>query len=120
MQETPVRLPHDHGHQDSALPHMPDTETLATVSAAMKQLGDAPRLHILWSLCYYEACVINIAAYMQMSSPAISHHLRVLKTSGLITSRREGKEMYYRAAATPLVEELHHTIETVGRISCPR
>ena len=64
--------------------------------------------------------MINIAAYMQMSSPAISHHLRLLKTSGLITSRREGKEMYYRAAATPLVEELHHTIETVGRISCPR
>ncbi len=119
MPETPVRLPHDHGHP-AVLPHMPDTETLATVSAAMKQLGDATRLHIFWLLCHYEECVINIAAYMQMSSPAVSHHLRLLKASGLITSRREGKEMYYRAAATPLAEELHHTIEKVGRISCPR
>jgi len=120
MQETPVRLPHDHGHQGADLPHMPDADTLATVSAAMKQLGDATRLHIFWFLCHYEECVINIAAYMQMSSPAISHHLRLLKASGLITSRREGKEMYYRAAETPLVEELHHTVERVGRISCPR
>ena len=79
MQETPVRLPHDHGHQGAALPHMPDADTLATVSAAMKQLGDATRLHIFWFLCHYEECVINIAAYMQMSSPAISHHLRLLK-----------------------------------------
>lgn len=109
-----------HSHDTGKLPHMPNNETVRSVSEAMKQLGDTTRLHIFWLLCHYEECVINIAAYMHMSSPAVSHHLRVLKASGLIESRRQGKEMYYRASATPLVDVLHQVIEKVGRISCPK
>ena len=56
---------------------------------------------------------------MEMSSPAVSHHLRLLKAGGLIVSRREGKEMYYRAAETELAQELHHIIEKIGDITCP-
>ena len=41
------------------------------------------------------------------------------KDSGLIISRREGQEMYYRAADTDLAQKLHHTIEEVAQISCP-
>ena len=66
----------------------------------MKQLGDPSRLRIFWLLCHCEECVLNIAAIVNMSSPAVSHHLRLLKSSGLIVSRREGKEMYYRTADT--------------------
>lgn len=55
-----------------------------------------------------------------MTSPAVSHHLRLLKASGLIISRRDGKEMYYKAAETELAQMLHHTVETLGRITCPR
>ena len=46
MPEKSVRLPHDHGHDIEALPHMPDSGTLASVAAAMRQLGDVTRLHI--------------------------------------------------------------------------
>lgn len=66
-----------------------------------------------------EECVINIAAIMDMSSPAISHHLRLLKACGLITSRRNGKEMYYKAADTEIVNELHHAIDKIAAITCP-
>lgn len=31
-----------------------------------------------------------------MSSPAVAHHLKLLKSTGLITARREGKEVYYK------------------------
>ena len=54
-----------------------------------------------------------------MSSSAVSHHLRLLKNSGLIVSRRSGKEMIYRAADTEMVASLHRTFEDVARISCP-
>ena len=54
-----------------------------------------------------------------MTSPAVSHHLRILKSSGLIVSRREGKEMYYRTADTELAQMLHHMIEKLGKITCP-
>ena len=114
------KLPHDHsrGGKDF-LGSMPGTETVRTVAEAMKQLGDPSRLRIFWLLCHCEECVINIAAATDMSSPAVSHHLRLLKSAGLIISERHGKEMYYRAADTPITEKLHHTIEEIAMISCP-
>ena len=56
---------------------------------------------------------------MEMSSPAVSHHLKQLKTGGLITSRREGKEVYYKAAETKQAALLHQMIEKLVEISCP-
>ena len=117
-----VNLPHEH-HAADAQTHimeaMPDDEMIRAVSDALGQLGDPSRLRIFWLLCHTEECVADIAAYVHMSSPAVSHHLRILKSAGLLTSRREGKEMYYRAADTKLVLKLHHTIEDVAEISCP-
>ena len=54
-----------------------------------------------------------------MSSPAVSHHLRQLREAGLIVSRREGKEVYYRATDSPACKLLHGAIEKVMEISCP-
>ena len=63
--------------------------------------------------------MINISALVDMSSPAVSHHLRLLKSSGLIVSRRVGKEVYYRAADTEAARLLHHMIEKLVEITCP-
>ncbi len=113
-------LPHHHNdNEQDLLHHMPDLETVRSVAEAMKQLGDPSRLRIFWLLCHCEECVINVAAATGMSSPAVSHHLHLLKKAGLIVSRRSGKEMYYRAADTPLADKLHHTIEEISLISCP-
>ena len=119
MKET--NLPHDHGHdkEENIRRHMPGENEIAGVSEAMKQLGDPSRLRIFWLLCHCEECVLNIAALVNMSSPAVSHHLRLLKSSGLIVSRREGKEMYYRTADTELAQMHHHMIEKLGKITCP-
>ena len=62
---------------------------------------------------------MNIAALLDMSSPAVSHHLRTLRDSGLIVSRREGKEVYYRAAESAQSQLLHDMIERVMEIACP-
>ena len=85
---------------------MPPSENFRTLADIYKELGDESRLRIFWLLCHCEECVINIAALTNMSSPAVSHHLRLLKTSGLIVSRRDGKEMYYKAADTAHFEHL--------------
>ena len=90
-----------------------------TVAEVFKQLGDTTRIRIFWLLCHREECVLNISAMLHMSSPAVSHHLRPLKNSGLIVCRREGKEVYYRAADTPQGHLLHHMIEQVMEITCP-
>ncbi len=90
------------------------------IAEIFKQLGDTTRIRIFFLLCHCEECVINISAMLDMSSPAVSHHLRPLRNSGLITSRREGKEVYYRAADTPQSHLLHQMIEQVMEIACPR
>ena len=63
---------------------------------------------------------LNISVMLGMSSPAVSHHLRPLKNSGLIVSRREGKEVYYHAADNEQSRLLHQMIEQVMEITCPR
>lgn len=91
-----------------------------TVADVFKQLGDTTRIRIFWLLCHQEECVLNISVMLGMSSPAVSHHLRPLKNSGLIVSRREGKEVYYHAADNEQSRLLHQMIEQVMEIACPK
>ena len=114
------KLPHDHGDNGiNLLESMPSETAIENVSNIMRQLADPSRLRIFWLLCHKEECVTNIAALTQMSSPAVSHHLRLLKSCGLITSKRSGKEMYYRSADTEMVALLHRNIEKIADINCP-
>ena len=115
-----IQLPHYHGQTiEQELEHMPSVENFQTVADILKQLGDASRIRIFWLLCHCEECVINLSAMVNMSSPAVSHHLRQLRSGGLIVSRREGKEVYYRAADTPQSQMLHIAVERMMEITCP-
>ena len=113
-------LPHHHNETcEKMVGHIPDTETIGSVAETMKQLGDSSRPRIFWILCHTKECVANIAALVDMSSPAVSHHLKILKSAGLIVSRRAGKEMLYRAADTEIVRQMHLMIESLAEITCP-
>ena len=115
-------LPPDHGSGRSCEKirrSMPDAETVSNVADALKQLGDPSRLRIFWLLCHCEECVMNLSALMEMSSPAVSHHLKQLRAAGLITSRREGKEVYYKATDSDQSRLLHEMIEAMVKITCP-
>ena len=116
-------LPHHHAHTDDAVKlscQLEKTADFQVVSDIFKQLSDSSRVRIFWLLCHCEECVMNISALVDMSSPAVSHHLRQLKTSGLIVSRREGKEVYYKAADTEESQLLHRTIEKIMTMTCPQ
>ena len=115
-------MPHDHGNvRRAALLKQQLTRggNFETVAEVFRLLDDGSRVRIFWLLCHVEECVVNISAMTEMSSPAVSHHLRLLKEAGLVESRREGKEVYYRAADTPTGKLLHSVIEKVMEISCP-
>ena len=111
-----------HFHDHDTCPDRPMTMAAADFGAAaalFKLLGDASRLRIFWVLCHCESCVAHLSAHVNMSSPAVSHHLRQLRDAGLIVSRRDGKEVRYRAADTDTARQLHRMIETMVEITCP-
>ncbi len=112
------KLPHDHGAH-LHLEDMPSQDQFHTVAEVCKQLSDASRIRIFWILCHCRECVINLSAMMDMSSPAVAHHLKQLKAGGLIVSTRAGKEVYYEAAQTPQARLLHDMIEQILQIHCP-
>lgn len=89
------------------------------VAEVFKQVSDGTRLRIFWLLCHCEECVSNIAAAMDMSDSAVSHHLKVLRRGGLITSRRDGKEIYYRQADVRQAQLMHEACEKIFEITCP-
>ena len=113
-------LPHDHGPSSRhILEHMPKSEEFLIISDLFKQLADPTRIRIFWLLCHCEECVMNLSALMEMSSPAVSHHLKQLRAAGLITSRREGTEVYYKATDSDQSRLLHEMIEAMVKITCP-
>ncbi len=116
------QLPHRHGehrHAENLYRELQKVEHFNAVSEIFKQLSDPTRVRIFWLLSHSEECVINLAAMLDMSSPAVSHHLRALTESGLLESRREGREVYYRAADTAQIRSLHEIVEQVMDITCP-
>lgn len=117
------QLPHRHNdwaELDKLSLQLEETENFQTVADLFKHMGDTTRLKVFWLLCHCEECVINISALTQMSSPAVSHHLRLLKSCGLIVSHRIGKEVYYKASGAPKSKLLHQMIEQMMDITCPR
>lgn len=114
-------IPHDHGNgTQKLLASMPSEKAFGEAADIFSQLSDATRLKILWVLCHSEECVNDIAAAVDMSAPAVSHHLRNLKQSGFIQSRREGKEVLYRLEDTAAARLVHKMVDGVFQMKCPR
>lgn len=60
-------------------------------------LGDPGRIRILSALTEAgELCVCDLAAVVDASESNVSHSLRLLRTSGVVSTRRVGKRIYYR------------------------
>ena len=69
-----------------------------------KALADDTRQRILEMLLEGEKCVGDIVDAFTISQPTISHHLSVLKQFGLVTNRKEGKQVFYAINRDNVVE----------------
>jgi ArsR family transcriptional regulator len=71
-----------------------------TPARMFKALGEPVRLRLMSMIASHsggEACVCDLTDTFELSQPTISHHLKVLKESGLVSSERRGTWVYYRA-----------------------
>ena len=94
---------------------MPGEDTLYDLTELFRIFGDSTRIRILYVLFEAEMCVCDIAALLGMTQSAISHQLRALKNARLVTSRRDGKTVFYSLAddhvKTIIDQGLEHILE---------
>jgi ArsR family transcriptional regulator, lead/cadmium/zinc/bismuth-responsive transcriptional repressor len=74
---------------------MPGSDYLAELSNLFKALGDFTRIRILNALLVSELCVCDLVSILEMNQSAISHQLRVLRSSKIVKHRKEGRNVYY-------------------------
>lgn len=109
----------------SASLHPPDparfAEAAGRAAKLLKALANERRLMILCQLVPGELCVTDIAAGLPaetlggLSQSALSQHLSVLRSEGLVATRRQGTVIFYRLADPAAIELLG----TLSALFCP-
>ena len=103
---SPEKLP-------KAPPVLPDDEVLYELADLFRVFGDSTRIKILYALHDDELCVQDIANAVLLSQSAVSHQLRVLKTSKLVKFRKEGKTVFYSLADEHVIRILSQGMEHI-------
>lgn len=96
--------------------HVSD-EDFNSAASLFKALADPHRLAILATLsaALEEVCVCDFTGALPLNQPTVSHHLRILRESGLVTCERRGTWVYYRLASgarRTLKDALRSVLET--------
>ena len=84
--------------------------------AALKLLGNVERLLLLCQLSQAEMCVSDLEALLGIHQPTLSQQLGVLRAEGVVSTRRQGKNIFYRVVDSALLEIL----AVLYRLYCPK
>ena len=92
-----------------------DTLDLAEKAAQLLHLlGQAERLSILLAIGNGEACVCHLEAALGLRQAYISQHLMTLRQAGVVTARRDGRNIFYRLETPDLLDLIHQTGRLAG------
>ncbi len=84
--------------------------------AALKLLANPERLLLLCQISQREMCVSELEEELGIRQPTLSQQLAVLRNEGVVATRREGKNIYYRVADARLLDIL----AVLYRLYCPK
>ncbi len=91
-----------------------DENIMCELAELFKIFGDSTRIKILYVLLTKEMNVTEISQQLNMTQPAISQQLRVLKSNGLVKYRREGKSIIYSLSDEHVQQILNIGMEHLG------
>ena len=122
LELTPERCEVECIHPDQVGPllgRVVDRSGAEDLAAAFSLLADPTRARIVHALSLTdELCVCDLALLLGISQPALSHQLRLLRTSRVVARRKVGRIVYYRLADEHirhvLGDGLSHTLEEAG------
>jgi DNA-binding transcriptional ArsR family regulator len=83
-------------------------------AAVGRALADPKRLCVLESLAEGELSVGDLSTRVRCQVPNMSQHLAVLRSAGLVSTRRDGSTVYYRLSDTRVLEA-YKLIQTIAR-----
>ncbi|MCA1857471.1 metalloregulator ArsR/SmtB family transcription factor [Massilia oculi] len=95
---------------------MPDTQALnlhemrsaaSQACALLKVLGNPDRLMLLCQLTQGEYCVSDLETLLGITQPTLSQQLGVLREEKLVSTRREGKQIFYRIDSSEALAVMH-------------
>lgn len=84
--------------------------------SALKVLANEERLLLLCQLSQGEMCVSELEESLDIHQPTLSQQLGVLRTEGVVSTRRQGKHIFYSVADADLLEIL----AVLYRLYCPK
>jgi DNA-binding transcriptional ArsR family regulator len=84
------------------------------IAALFRILGQPVRVRILLVIGQGEACVCHLEAYLGLRQAAISQHLMVLRDADLVTTVRDGRNIFYRLARPELLEMVRQAARLAG------
>ena len=90
---------------------LPADDVLYDLAELFKIFGDSTRIKLLYALYESELCVCDLADVLGLTQSAVSHQLRLLKSSKLVKFRREGKTVFYSLADDHVVRILSQGME---------
>jgi len=76
-----------------------DDRKLREMEAFFSSIGDATRLKILKLMGEEELCSCEVMAALELTQPTTSHHLGILERAGVLSSRRNGKWVFYQISS---------------------
>ena len=77
-------------------------------------IGQPARIQILLIIGAQEACVCHLEAVLGMRQASISQHLMVLRKAGLVTSKRDGRNIFYHLTHPDVVAVLNQAAQLTG------
>ena len=85
-----------------------------TIARLFRNLSQPERVRILFAIGEGESCVCHLEAMLELRQAYISQHLMALREAGILTTRRDGRFVYYRLANPELLVFLRQAGELTG------
>jgi ArsR family transcriptional regulator, lead/cadmium/zinc/bismuth-responsive transcriptional repressor len=116
MRESNINCAGAHGDPSLAVEaqtHLLDGVTATRTAELFAALSDPTRVRIVGLLAHMELCVGDLCLVLGMSQPAVSHHLGLLRTLRLVTTRKEGKHVFYSLLDDHIHQLIHQGVDHI-------
>jgi len=102
------------------LSSIPNEESALEAAELFSQLSSPARIRLLSMLVADDLCVGELSEALEMSQPSVSHHLRLLRQSGVVKYRKYGKHVIYYISDTAAGNLARHILKDILIATCER